>query len=362
MGVDLSRIEALLRHQRRRAVGRAPALAADAVDVDVVAHEIRDVDRDRLVRKRGEAQLAAAVEHACRVVDRVRRGGTFEHVVETVSAGETPDRLDRILPAYVDHVVGAELAADLQAVVARAGEDHRSGAQCLGDGDPEQADRAGAQHRHAFAGDEPTQFGEPVHRRAGGDDQCRLLVRHVVRDRDERVDVIDLIFAKAAVGGKAVGAVALVAVAVIEAVVEAGGVHAFAATFALTAAGVDLDRDALADAALVDARTERDDRAHVFVSRREVLVERQAALDHRRRAVRDHLEVGRADRDRVDAHQNFGAARHRHRLFAKRELARIAQHPCLHGFGNRELRAGLHTRRNHRALLTCGGRRGSSRS
>ena len=36
---------------------------------------------------------------------------------------------------------------------------------------------------------------------------------------------------------------------------------------------------------LVDARAERHHRPHVFVAGREVLVERQAALDHRRRTV-----------------------------------------------------------------------------
>ena len=153
-----------------------------------------------------------------------------------------------------------------------------------------------------------------VHRGAGGDDQRRLLVRHGVGNGDQRVDVVDLIFAEAAVGGEAVGAVALVDLAVIEAVVVARGVHALAAALALAAAGMDFDSDALADRELVDAGSERDDRAHIFVAGREILVERQAALDQRRRAVIDDFKIGGADRHRVDADQNFGALGHRHRL------------------------------------------------
>ncbi len=79
----------------------------------------------------------------------------------------------------------------------------------------------------------------------------------VSRDRDQGVDIVDLIFAEAAVGGEAVGAVALVDVAVIEAVVVARRVHALAAALALAATGVDLHRDALADLVFIDAGAER---------------------------------------------------------------------------------------------------------
>ena len=131
------------------------------------------------------------------------------------------------------------------------------GAHRLGDRDAEQPDRAGAGDHDALARDQPAELGQAVHGGAGGDDQRRLLVRHVVGDRDQRVDVVDLVFAEAAVGGEAVGAVALVDVAVIEPVVVAGGVHALAAALALAAAGVDLHRDALADLVFVDAGPER---------------------------------------------------------------------------------------------------------
>src|SRR2546423_2093309 len=64
VGMDQLRVEALLRHQRRGSVSGALALAADAENVDVVAHEIGEVDRHRLRRKGGEADAAAAVDHA----------------------------------------------------------------------------------------------------------------------------------------------------------------------------------------------------------------------------------------------------------------------------------------------------------
>ena len=68
VGVDQLRLEALLRDQRRGAVRRAPAFAADAEDVDVVAHEMREIDHHRLVRERREADAAAAIDHPPRLV------------------------------------------------------------------------------------------------------------------------------------------------------------------------------------------------------------------------------------------------------------------------------------------------------
>src|SRR5271166_1671694 len=109
-------------------------------------------------------------------------------------------------------------------------------------------------------------------------------------------------------------AVALVNVTVVQAVVQAGRVHALAAAFALPAAGMDLHGDALADAVLVHARAERRHSAHVFVTRGKHLVERFAAADHRRRAVVDDLQVCRADRHGIDAHQHLGASRPSRRL------------------------------------------------
>jgi hypothetical protein len=193
-----------------------------------------------------------------------------------------------------------------------------------------------------ITGDETAEFGQPVHRRACGHDQRRFLIRHRVGNGDQRVDVVDLILAEAAIGGEAVGAMALIDIAVIESVVVARGVHARTAALALATAGVNLDRDALADLVLVDARAERHHRAHIFMAGREVLVERHAAQKRCRRPVIDDFEIGGADSDRIDPHQHLGALRHRHRLVGQLEFAGITQHPGLHGVRNGEIRIGFH--------------------
>src|SRR5262249_59055074 len=99
----------------------------------------------------------------------------------------------------------------------------------------------------------------------------RLLVRHGVGNGNERIDVVDLIFAEAAVGGEAVGAVTFVDVSVVEPVVVAGGVHALAAALALTAAGMDFDGHALPDPGFIDPRAKRDHRAPILLPRGESL-------------------------------------------------------------------------------------------
>ena len=73
-------------------------------------------------------------------------------------------------------MIGAELFADRQPVVARAGQHDRRSAERLGDRDREQADRPRPGDDHALAGDQPAELGQAVHRRAGGDDERRLLV------------------------------------------------------------------------------------------------------------------------------------------------------------------------------------------
>src|SRR6516225_6345605 len=334
VSVDLGGVEALLAHEGFGAVGRALAFAADAVDV--VAHDLGDIDRRLLVREGRKADFAAAVDHAHRLVDGVGRARALEHVVD---------------------VVGTELAADLEAVVARAREDNRLRAERLRDGNPEEPDRAGAGDHDALARDQPAELGEPVHGGAGGDHQRRFLVRHRVGNGNQGVDVVDLIFAEAAVGGETVGAVTFIDVAVVEPIVVTGGVHALAAALALAAAGMNLDGHALADAVFVDARPERDHSAHVFVPGGEVLVVRHAAPDQRRRPVIDDLEVGRADRDRVDTHQHLGLLRHRYRLLPQRKLAGIAEHPRLHGVRDGIVRARFYSGwRIHMVPLDMSGR------
>src|SRR5215471_15927032 len=144
VGVDLGGVEALLAHESFGAMGRALAFAADTVDVDVVAHDLRDIDRRLLVREGCEADLAAAVDHAHRLVDGVGRARALEHIVDTLAVVEPAHRRNRVLSPDVDDVVGTELAADLEPVVARTGEDDGTRAERPCDRDAKEADRAGA--------------------------------------------------------------------------------------------------------------------------------------------------------------------------------------------------------------------------
>src|SRR5215470_18727538 len=98
---------------------------------------------------------------------------------------------------------------------------------------------------------------------------------------------------------------ALINIAVVESVVVAGRVHAFAAPLALSATRMNLDCDARADLVFVDTGSKRDDRAHVLMAGGEVLVERQPTLNRRRRTVIDDLKIGCTDRNRIDTHQYF---------------------------------------------------------
>src|SRR5262249_56112090 len=138
--------------------GRALAFAAEAVDVDMVAHDLRDIDRRLLVREGGKADLAAAIDHANRLVDGVGRARALEHVVDALAAVEPAHGRDRVLAPDVDDVVGTELAADVEPVVARAGEDDRMRAERLRDGNAEEPDRAAASDHHPPAPHQPPAF------------------------------------------------------------------------------------------------------------------------------------------------------------------------------------------------------------
>ncbi|WP_299113600.1 hypothetical protein [uncultured Bradyrhizobium sp.] len=48
----------------------------------------------------------------------------------------------------------------------------------------------------------------------------------------------------------------------------------------------------------------------------------------------DDLEIGRTDRDRIDAHQHLGARRRRRWLVAKVELIRVTKDPGFHQVGD----------------------------
>ena len=63
MGVDPGRRRSAFPPSAPSRARRAPAFAADAVDVDVVLHQMREIHGDGVVREGGKANLAAAVGH-----------------------------------------------------------------------------------------------------------------------------------------------------------------------------------------------------------------------------------------------------------------------------------------------------------
>ena len=89
--------------------------------------------------------------------------------------------------------------------------------------------------------------------------------------------MVDRVFGKASIGGETICAMALFR----PPIVEARSIHTLTAALALAATGMDFDCDALPNPELVDIGAERRNRSHVLMSRGEVLVERQAALDVR---------------------------------------------------------------------------------
>src|SRR5262249_17064082 len=210
---------------------------------------------------------------------------------DALAIGELPDRRDRVLVAHVDGMVGAEFAANLQAILAGAGQDHRTGTERLGDGHAEKPDGAGPEYGDAFARHESPELRQSIHRRSRGDHEGRLRIGHVVGNGHKRIDVVDLVLAKAAIRGESVGAVALVVITIVEPGVDGGGGPSAAALLALAATGMDLDGNALADTEFVDARTECHHGPHIFVSWREVLVEWQPPFNERRWAGVDDFKI-----------------------------------------------------------------------
>ena len=71
--MDQLRVKPLLRHQCCRAVGGALALAANTEHVNVVAHEISEIDRYRVGGEGRKANPSAAGNHSRRLVEGVGR-------------------------------------------------------------------------------------------------------------------------------------------------------------------------------------------------------------------------------------------------------------------------------------------------
>src|SRR5689334_2506341 len=140
--VDQLRIEPSLPHECCRAMCRALSFAANAKDVDVVAHNIGKVDRDWLMRKRCQTDAAAAIHHPRRSIQRVRSSGTFQNVLHTLAARQALNCGHGILMIHIDHGVSTEALSHLQTTLARTGEDDRLRTQCLGDADPHQPNRS----------------------------------------------------------------------------------------------------------------------------------------------------------------------------------------------------------------------------
>jgi hypothetical protein len=111
---------------------------ANAEQIDVVAHDVGDIDRNGLVRE-CQANLAAAVEHARCIVHRARRTGTFDHIVGAEPPVSRRTASTGVFLLHVDHVIGAKLSTDLEPIVAGAGQNHRLRAERLRDRDTERS-------------------------------------------------------------------------------------------------------------------------------------------------------------------------------------------------------------------------------
>ena len=64
------------------------------------------------------------------------------------------------------------------------------------------------------------------------------------------------------------------------------------------------------------------------------------------------LQVGGADGDAIDAHEDLGALRHGNGLLDQRQLVRVTQDPGLHGVRDRKRRVHLHVVRLRHAALS----------
>src|SRR5262245_36186436 len=294
VGQDLA-----LAHELERASAVHPALAAGRIDAHVRAHRQVHVDLHRPRVPGDHADAAAALDVLQSFLHRGRAAGTLEDAIGAPAARDLAHAIAQVLVADVDRVVGAELFADGQTGVARPGQDDARGPEGLAELHRDEPDRAGALHQDGLAGDVAAHQVDRPERRGGGGDHASLLEREISRQLVKRVDVVHRVLGEPAVAGEPLRAVPLGDVAVV----QAGGVPALDTVLAAVAALVDLDRDAIADAELVDTRTERGDGAGVLVAHHEAAG--RLALQ---RAVQ-HLHVGAADRRDLDLQQHFTRAR-----------------------------------------------------
>ena len=94
---------------------------------------MREIHRDRIVRKRREADFPAAIGHMNGLVDRRLIARAFDNIVRADTAGELLDNLNGVLVVDIDDTVGTEFLADSQPSVARSRQDHRACAERFGD-------------------------------------------------------------------------------------------------------------------------------------------------------------------------------------------------------------------------------------
>src|SRR3954447_5890128 len=105
--MDFRGVEALLRHQRHGAPGGAAAFAPNSVGIDIVLHEMREIHRDWIVRKRGETDFPTAIGHVNSLIDRRFGAGALDHIVGADASRKSLYDLNGILVVDIDDAIGA---------------------------------------------------------------------------------------------------------------------------------------------------------------------------------------------------------------------------------------------------------------
>lgn len=211
------------------------------------------------MRKCREADAAASIDHACRLVQRIGRTGTFKHILHALAAGDPPNCHHGVFMVHVDDSIGTEAFPHLEAAISGSGKDDWLCAESFCNAHTHQADRAGSDHHNSFAGDDAAQHIEAIHGSTRGNDQRRLFIRHVMWHVNHRVHVIHRIFRKPTIGTEPIGAMSLA----LKAIIQARGVHPFAAALTAAATSINLNGDTIAELKFVDGRTKLHHRAHV---------------------------------------------------------------------------------------------------